>query len=408
MENKIAELDVNNLVYVPSTPVELSINRVLRKFYPDKNNFGPNEKMVIRLRGNQFLDMKNSSLTLKFYANQNVNFGTAGHHGSVVNLFNRVRVLTSTGKVISDVLENHLLQRMLTRMDNNPTLFNVIGPSFGFNYNQAAGSDFSYTIPLRMISPFFDNEQLLPPRIAEGLTIELYLNSFNNLGYTPVAVTDYEVKDVQLLADVVVMDDSVTQLINGMINETLVYEYTDWLHQSEFMSASQNDSLLVFNRPCSNALESITILRDSAKVTSPTESSYNTIPIQVHQLSSDDDEVRFRSGEVDLPQQPARGGSQIYNLLLNGKGVLSHSNPNFAVTLDEFNSITSTGCWANYFCNLRTSRIIDNSGREISNQQNFSVYVKSKQIVGLTGIMDTFVKYIGRIVINAGFCDVEI
>ena len=63
----IEQLDLNNLLYLQGTDASVAMNKQLRKFYPEKNIFQNDEKILFRLHGRQFIDMKCSSL--KIYNN---------------------------------------------------------------------------------------------------------------------------------------------------------------------------------------------------------------------------------------------------------------------------------------------------------------------------------------------------
>ena len=168
-----SSLNLNDLVYLGSTPAATTIQRNLRKFYPEKTVYGANEKMVIRLPGNQFVDMPNSSLRFQI---RPVGSDLVFSNSSVVNAFRRVRVVSPSGKVISDSINNNLLQRMNIKLERSFDNAFLVGPAYGHSSESDTtlldGLTYEFVVPMRFISPFWNNEQLLPPVMSEDLILE--------------------------------------------------------------------------------------------------------------------------------------------------------------------------------------------------------------------------------------------
>ena len=64
----VSLLDVNRLLYLPSTDASPSINRVIRKQYPEKNIYVQEDVIVWNLHGAHFSDMSQSYISFDLEA----------------------------------------------------------------------------------------------------------------------------------------------------------------------------------------------------------------------------------------------------------------------------------------------------------------------------------------------------
>lgn len=402
-----SSLNLNDLVYLGSTPAATTIQRNLRKFYPEKTVYGANEKMVIRLHGNQFVDMPNSSLRFQI---RPVGSDLVFSNSSVVNAFRRVRVVSPSGKVISDSINNNLLQRMNIKLERSFDNAFLVGPAYGHSSESDTtlldGLTYEFVVPMRFISPFWNNEQLLPPVMSEDLILEFYFENLTEVGKSAGggALTAYVISDPQLIVDAVLMTDPIWKALHDMKDDIMVYEYLDYVHEETSLSISSNKGEIRSSQPLSNALEAFTTLRNSDIVHSEIESSFQTVNIPMT-VPSPVDQMEYRWGDVNLPQQPANGGPQIFNILLHARGQLSSSrNDDYSLSKTNFQSVNNS--YACYAVNLRTSKVFNNSGREISNQ-NLLLCRFTHDRTLITGLVDMFIKHVARIVIKGGVVDVE-
>ena len=421
----IEQLDLNDLLYLQSTDASVSLNKQLRKFYPEKTTFQNNEKIMFRLHGRQFIDMKNSSLRFKVrFTGSNVRAGRkdvgespiAGS-GSILNIFSRSRCISSTGKCISDVDNHNMLQRMSARLYRGENHSSVMGGVYGLNGadgnmdNWSDGVLYEFVVPMRMVNPFWNNSQLLPPQIAENLQVELFLENLVRCGVVDGTLTKYEVLNPELIADVYLVSPSIDSAVASMSNERMVYEYEDFVQIESTMSIDSGDLNLPLTYPLSNALEAFVTIRKVSVANVATADSFDTVPIGMGgsggRAVSDNDQLVWRIGQLQLPQARMLGGPQIYNMLLNGRGQLEcNKNTDFQIKRSNFDDAGNSGkSWALYFANLRRSNLFNNSGREVSNQQ--SLVAEIKIATPSNNIVDMFCKYVGRIVINDNFLTVE-
>jgi hypothetical protein len=383
-------LDLNNLTYEPDTDPSVAVQRQLLIRYPEKSTYTNGEKMSFTLAGNNFLDGKNSSMTICLKAESaSTNFLFGQEQGSALNLFNRVRVVSSTGKVISDVLDHNLFSAITSRMKLSQQYRSIVGNSFGHGGLAFTTANIHhFQIPLMLLSPFFNSNQLIPPSIAEGLTIELYLENPAQAFQAAAGVTSYQISNAEMVVDSSRVADQYMKMIMAV---PMTYEFTDVVQSDAFMSSANQQIEHIVPHSLTNAVEAFGVLRKQVDVNNGLVNSFNTIGPAL--IISNADEMKWSVGSIKLPQQPALGSLKIYNILLNTQQVLSSR------TCDSFNIdyassfATSLGV---YSVDLRRSRMYANSGRELSNGQRLSLFVR--QSVPADYLLDCFVYHTARVI----------
>ena len=417
----VEQLDLNDLLYVQGTDASVAENRQLRKFYPEKNIFQNDEKILFRIHGRQFIDSKNSALRFKivFTTTGNVKAGEALYSGSIYNIFSRCRVISSTGKCISDLHNLNLWNRMCSRIYRGPLHNSQVAPIYGINGRVDGGSEdewknnteYEFIIPLRFLSPFLDCPQLVPPQIAENLQIELFLENTIRCGKTLTAgtISKYEVINPELILDTYLVTPAIDSAVMSMSNQKMVYEFYDWVQVEGNASVNSGEINLALTYPLSNCLECFTTIRKVSIVNDKNKDSFATkkIGLRANQISQDDQFV-MRVGQLQLPQQRCIGGPEIYNMLVNGRKQLeSNVNLDFDLPRIRFEEVggEEDTPWGVYFANLCRSNLFENSGREVSNQQ--ALVAQIKQAVPGNDILNMFAKYVARVVIENNHLRIE-
>jgi len=398
-------LDLNDLMYLQSVDLSAGISRQSIQRYPEKNSYRETEQIIFNLKNTkQFLDMKNSSLKFEFTltADGIVELQT----GSILNIFRRVRVLTPSGEQISHVDHLNVLQSKLLQVKHSQNFREVIGKSIlrdkttqgGLLVNNGA---YVFTVPLRLLSPFFDNDTLIPPQLADGMRIEIDLERSKLIGAAST-VGSFQVNNPFLMVDSYQMMPRV--LTQTLEREELVYEYHDWQQAESSLSAGSNELAFPFNYSVSNALEAFAVLRTVSSQTSATADSFQTVGITV---DDPDDQLLWRWGSVQLPHTRLIGSAQLYqNVLYCYDQLCSKTCDNFDLQIEnesDLETFTTTG--AIYPVNLRRSRLFENSGREISNRNNLEAQIRTHLSDSL--VCDMFVHFVGRIVIKKDSMTVE-
>tara|TARA_R110000851_G_scaffold91876_2_gene200546 strand:- start:2349 stop:3536 length:1188 start_codon:yes stop_codon:yes gene_type:complete len=382
------QLDLNNLSYDPDTDVSVAIQRQLQSRYADKSSYASGEQMNIKLSGRQFIDAKNSSLYFRFKNTADFQFGA--EVGSSLNLFSRVRILAPDGSCISDLLHANAYSAISQKLYQSKPYTDAIGGVYGLGENIATGAGiYTYSVPLRMISPFFDTDKLLPPQLTDGMTIEIYLESKEQ---ALLGAGDYSLDGVEVVLDTIRVADGV---LNNIMSRPMTYEFTDVVQNASTMSAAVGQIYYEVPRSLTNATSAIALLRVSTNQDNTATSGFLFIGPKVDlETVTANDEMEWRVGSTLLPQQRAVDGIKIYNAMLNARGVIANGTP-------EFNAPRSTlfeTTYGVYMCDLNRSRLYNNSGRELSNGQRLSIYIK--QSVAANYIVDVFVKFVCRVVMK--------
>jgi hypothetical protein len=411
-------LDLNNLMYLPDTDASVALSKTQRTFYPEKSSYRERERVCITIDGNQFLDFKNSSLRFLFKP-INGGINRFGDFASCSNLFSRVRVVSKDGVVFTDLLRANLFSHLESLLKDSKLYREVVGLSYGFNnsFEGSINQTYEYTIPMRMLSPLFNNGQLLPPQLSDGMSIEFYLEdpqvAFDIVGVAS-ETTQYEINNIELLVDASLVQDNTRSQVSGMgsaSGDDLVYEFVDVVNSQSFAPLGSDDIYFEAPHSLSNALEVITVLRKQANVLNPSASSMDTVgpfsnPASYNTDYKNEDVMSYSLGSNKFPEQPVIGAAKIYQQILYSQGVLqSHTCNQFNVEL--LNTHIRYGM---YPVNLRTSKLFNNSGRTISNSQRLSVSLRRYEVdeASKNYILDMFIYYTARIVVKNGLLSVEI
>jgi hypothetical protein len=414
-------LDLNNLIYVADSNASVALNKVQRIFYPEKSTYKSQERIAITIHGNQFLDFKNSSI--RFLINYSGTIGNTVRFGTLTSataLFNRVRVVSKDGIVLTDLMNSNLFSFIDTKLKNSKLYEDIVGDSYGYENGGfvtiAATTQAEFTIPLRFLSPLFNSDQLLPPQISDGMTVELFLENptialdVSGGGAQPV---DYSLDNVELLVDSSLVQDDTRNTVENMgfkANDDLVYEFVDVVDSISYAPIGTEKIYYEAPHSLTNALEAVTVLRKTVNINNFQASSLLTNGAK-NKPYSNEDSMSYSLGSNKFPQQPAIGGARIYQQILHSQGVLQSTTcDNFNLPLDNpyVNPMqTHNGC---YPVNLRTSKIFDNSGRTISNSQRLSVEIRRWELAGAneTYQLNMFIYYTSRIVIKNGQMSIEI
>jgi len=388
-ENKdvISLLDVNHLMYVPSTDASPSINRVIRKQYPEKNIYVPEDVMVFNLHGAHFADMSQSYLSFQLESDNNIEFKS----GSVLNLFKEVRVIAPNGKEISRTFKNNLLQRYLMYVKHSKE-FQLTMDSFLTFRTGPITTISNYSVPLRLIEYFFETTQLLPPRLVEGLRIEITLERPN---VALVNSPGYVIRNPEFSIDSYELNNQVNIILAQM--PRMVYEYKRWFHTSYTMSSSANTANITCNHSVSSALEAVVIPRSFNQTIATASDSFAT-----NFLLEETSTQLWRWGSVRMPQNELDTNKQWFaNLLYTQNKMNSHSMKDFNVIYTDF-----LNGWTFANVNLRRSNVLENSGREISNQALLQCDIKFSGSL-INRILDMYVMALGRIVLDGDVISVE-
>ena len=396
-------MSLNNLDYSPLTDPSVAIQRQVVIRYPEKSTYSSGEKIVIKLSGTTFLDAKNSAFTFKFLPTGTGLWSFGKDQGSAMNLFNRVRVLAPNGACISDVERSNVFRALANRLKQSKDYIAATGASYGFGLiNQASNETYPFTLPLRYLSPFFESDQLLPPQLTDGMTIELYLETPSQAMSTGTSDQQYTIEEPELSLDTSQLADAALRSI--LASKDMTYEYTDVTQSESFMSAADQQIYFEIPHSLTTAVEAFAVLRTSTSVQNAAQNGFTFRGPLIGVDETDTDEMEWSLGSIKLPQQRAVGGQRIYAALLNSQGVTA-GNTHFDIPREFGADKTFTQQIGVYSVDLKRNRMYSNSGRELSNGQRLSVLIKHHEVVN--HIVDVFVYFVGRVVLRKGQLVIE-
>ena len=392
-------IDINNLSYLSDTDASVAVQRQQIELTPPKTKYDGGSKIIFKLRGISFRDFQNSAYIFKL-TRTGLSAATFSLGESAMNTISRVVVSSSNGQTVSDVENVNLYDTHKSQIDQSLEYTTLVGASYGYDplgtFTIASGVEYHYSIPMRKLSPFFDTDQLVHPKITDNMTITIYLE-VPQVTFAGASGSTYEVNDPKLVIDTTQVSDGIYNELNKMGSkgqDSLVYEYYDVTHEDSNITANSNVLNYTLGMSVTNAVDAVVLLRTAADAVSTTTSSLHTKgPLVATGFVSTSDNMLWKSGSVSLPKMGAKNGVEIYNTLLSSQNVLADKSANrFRLSIKDFNA--RFGC---YMVDLRRSRMFRNSGREISNNQGLSV--KIEQATPADYVADIFVTHTSRIVI---------
>tara|TARA_R110000851_G_scaffold226096_1_gene378857 strand:+ start:3376 stop:4611 length:1236 start_codon:yes stop_codon:yes gene_type:complete len=312
-------LTASDLTYLADTETNCVSERSQRKTSAQKAQYTERQTIVLlQNTGSDFISNKNSALQFKL----GLTGGTATTSfggGSVLNIFENIRVISRSGDVLSDVSKVNLYNYYM----------NKIGQSFEARSHQSGrvllgyGTDYDsgfidqnivdgqeFIVPLRDLLPFFDDDVLLPSVVARGLRIEITLAStasvFVDSAGSPVSA--YTVDSPELLLDSYRLSSGAMNALNSMAaKDGLVLTFKDVDSSQTLKTASQTKVSIEVTQAVSMANSVITAIRPHSDNELITADSFAT------KATTATDSYQYRIGSVYLPQESIVGSKQYYN-----------------------------------------------------------------------------------------------
>jgi len=257
-------MQLNKLTY--RVPPSLSVAKERRyvENFAQQRTYGDSQTIVFNVNtGSQFLDAKRSYMTFKLQTTA----GSTGDlgAGSAANLFRSIRVKARSGVEVCRLeganLWSHVFQRwncprsaFATSLESQGYNTPIPGAIDGTGTNLASGAN--VVIPLHLI-PCFNQSRLIPPQLADGMIIELELQTLANAIFrkaaTGVAPTDYTISELKIRWDAYDLADAFDRKINEMASR----DGLNLVHREYYrtlVSGNQSDYQYDIKKSCSKAL----------------------------------------------------------------------------------------------------------------------------------------------------------
>ena len=270
-ENKAASqgvmsnlMQLNKLTY--RVPPSLSVAKERRyvENFAQQRTYGDSQTIVFNCNtGSQFLDAKRSYITfkLKLPTGSTGDFGA----GSCANLFRSIRVKARSGVEVCRLEGANLWSHVYQRWNCPRNAFSSVLEAQGYNTPIPGAIDGTGTtlanganvvFPLHLI-PCFNQSRLIPPQLADGMIIELELQTLGNAIFrkpaTGVAPTDYTISELKIRWDAYDLADA----FDRKINEMAARDGLNLVHREYYrtlVSGNQTDYQYDIKKSCSKAL----------------------------------------------------------------------------------------------------------------------------------------------------------
>lgn len=342
-EDLEASLDIGNLVYLEKKSSNVIVERTQKIQYADSPEYSENGELVVNFQtGSDFISSKDSFMKLTLGAIYGADGTTPatgaitfGTHGSILNCFKTIRVVSRSGTVIAQTDAANLLNFYKVQYEHSAAWksqqgLSLIGLSSTTNL-VAGGSEF--IIPMQLLSAFFESNELLPSQVCRSMRLEITLESaevaFLDDGVGITRAAKYTVEGVQLHLDSYSLTSGAMNWLNNRsASEGLVMTYYDWENSHFSKAVSQTSYSYESRKTASMANSVMTIFRDVRATESTSNSFKSSTPVAT-------DSFQYRVGSLYLPVQPITGVLSAYNQQNYVMDKL-RSGAELGVTLTEF------------------------------------------------------------------------
>lgn len=310
-----SSLRVNNLFYKLPRSLSVAVQRSSIKCYPQKSDFKGGQTIVSDWNtGTSYIDTNNSyfSFGMKSVLVAAGTPGTASAGfgaGSVINIFNQIKVQSRSGTEISREEKVNQFSLMCTKWKYSTGFLDGFGSVIGYGSGTTAIVDdvvTQFCIPLRLISGIFNplRSRLMPSQLASGLHCTILLENFNRaLITTTNFVVGYEISNVYWSLNAVTLMDSVLRTLNSESSANgLEYVYERTFTSENQIPQGQVKSNIQVNKAVSfaNNLWAIETKNDNA--TDVKLDSFINVPYAYTF-------IRVRSGSSYYPTDGIRGST---------------------------------------------------------------------------------------------------
>ena len=188
-------------------------------------------EMKFRLKTSGYVDPMKSWLQFEIQGTTGApTFGV----GSATNVIRNVRVFSKGGTEISRLQNANLYQKYKQDWSNENNWATQVGTSQGYSASDLTTKQ-KFAIPLRYISPFFDQKKLISPMMLNDMKIEIDLA---NVGQAIVSVTtpatEYTITNPRMRLHTSYLDPKIDARIKQLADSTgLILYHKEIYHEAE-------------------------------------------------------------------------------------------------------------------------------------------------------------------------------
>jgi hypothetical protein len=403
-------VSLNKLDYNLSPDLSVAVSRSYKRHFAQQTTYTPSQRSIIILNsGAEYIDPANTALVFSVTntGTNQVSFG----NGSCANLIRRIVLTSRSGDELERIERVNLLAPVLDRYERSEEWCATVGGVQGYlprdtnDFSNGAtsigvdivngvnqGVTVRYVLPLGCISGLFRSfDRLLPSMLMSGLRIEIEwetaITAFQSEPSQVPAVPDYQINDLQVMADSYTLTDSVQR----SLNETASLSGLEIVFSSYFnnqSSTNENTSLQIqVRKAVSRALGFIMKVHDNVPAVD-TDSTASS-PWEFTSLQA-------RIGSLYFPQQPLSGDTVntvarecYYHTIRGFNKIATHSAPP-QVNYADF--LSKSGVFAQ---DLERSSVQKLTGVPINNSRSLEIKAKFADTEAATGkLVDTWLTYV--------------
>jgi hypothetical protein len=402
--SKQSDLIVNNLLYTIPSRDTTAIERSFKRNYFDQRNYTAGQlARCVWQTGSQFVDCQSSSLVLRVELDDKSASAVSFGEGSVINFIESVRVYSSAGVELVNIL-NHNINQMLDDKQNEPKeWFDTQGVVCGYDptvcgtggarSNLVQGGSVEYIIPLSKVAPIFNNSSkaLMPSVLASGLIVELQLatsaKALVRTGGTGNITA--QIKDIYFNLNCTTLNDSTVATLNDNASKNLLkYSYIDTY--TARLTQSPNNQIV------STSISKAVSFADKI----------NAVEIEHFLMNSDSVDYQYTLGSIQLPSNvDTQGQKQAYIQSLATYGKLHETVDSVVQTpalryQDWAATLNTKTCSFSKNAYLALSQLAINSSRTLRYEQKYAVAPAEARLIFV------FLKFVK--VLSCSITDVDV
>ncbi len=274
-------MQLNKLTY--RVPPSLSVAKERRyvENFAQQRTYGDSQTIVFNCNtGSQFLDAKRSYMTFNLKL-PDATTGDLGN-GSAANIFRSIRVKARSGVEICRLEGANLWTSVHQRWNCPKNAFETSLESQGYGAEITGGTGgagtalangANFVVPMHVI-PCFNQSRLIPPQLADGMILELELQTVQNAIYSSAGAppSSYTISQLKIRWDAYDLADA----FDRKINEMSARDGLNLVHREYYrtlVSGNQSDYQYDVKKSCSKALGVYVCPRLTANINSLAQDS---------------------------------------------------------------------------------------------------------------------------------------
>jgi hypothetical protein len=265
-----ALLDVNRMSYLMSQKLSIATQRHQTTGFPQQSTYTQGRTMILDIQsGNSFISGMSSYLRMKV---SGVGAASTFGLGGVANLFERVVCRARSGQELCRLDTANLMIAMKQFYLHDSEYIATTGSAQGIGGGAlAVGVGETFTVPLSVLCPFFEQDRLLPPQVCEGMRLEITLASASEALIGVGA--SYQIDDPQFKFDTYSIADPFVRKISEIAATSgLVLQHKELFNVIVTQPAATANLNFDIKKAASSALRSYVFARDTTNFTDASDS----------------------------------------------------------------------------------------------------------------------------------------